>query len=292
MQVSVTRSDDELDEAEQAGRSRRFLRFGSAHSRPGPLTYSSEGSHRSEQQQAAHEPRVVDMSQNADRREQNSSVRGSFPTVTAEGEGEEDMAEDPQDQDAEHEGGEDNKAEPYWVADESEEDSDLEHDPGDSAEADAEPDLAMKRFRRSDGWTVLNASLEEGAQPVPHREARRPAPGLRSVEDVILRKADMRKEKDTEAPPEQEPDADLLEVASSAVAGASAVSAADRSDAAPHRQQEARHRGGLMTSSPYVLEVKSKLACDVSQAICNTLWRPRQDGSVCKNLHSALGCSL
>ena len=292
MQVSVARSDDELAEAEQAGRSRRFLRFGSAHSRPGPLTYSSEGSDRSEQQQAARQPREVDMSQNADRREQNNSVGAPSPRVAAEDEGEEDMADDPQDQDAEHEGGEDKEAEPYWVADESEEDSDLEHDPGDSAEADAEPDLAMKRFRRSDGWTVLNASLEEGAQPVPPREARRPAPGLRSVEDVILRKADMRKETDSEAPPEQEPDEGLMEAATSALAGASAVSAADAPDAAPHRQQEARHRGALMTSSPYVLEAEPNLACDASQAICNTLWRPRQDGSVCKNLHLALGLQL
>ena len=271
MQVSVARSDDELDKAEQAGRSRRFLRFGSAHSRPDPLTYSSEEGDRSEQQQGAREPRVVDMSQNADRREQ-----GSSPVVIAEDDEEEDLAEDLQGQDAEDEGGEDVEAEPYWVADTYEEDPDPEHDLGESAEAGAEPDLAMKRFRRSDGWTVLNASLEEGAQLVQHREARRSAPGLRSVEDVILRKADMRKEKDSEVPAEQEPDTELLEGASSAMAGASAVSAADTLEAAPHRQQEPRHKGAVMTSSPSVLEVELKFACGALQAVCNTLWRPRR----------------
>ena len=257
MQVSVARSDDELDEAEQAGRSRRFLRFGSAHSRPGPLTYSSEGSDRSEQQQAARQPREVDMSQNADRREQNSSVGWSSPRVAVEDEGEEDMADDLQDQDAEDEGGEDGEAEPYWVADDHGEDSDLELDPGDSAEAGAEPDLAMKRFRRSDGWTVLNASLEEGTQPVQHAEALKVAPGLRSVEDVILRKADMRKEKDSEAPAESQADAELLEAASSAMVGPPAIGAADSSDAAPHRQQEARHKGALIISSAPVLKAYS-----------------------------------
>ena len=253
MQVSVARSDDESDEAEQAGRSRRFLRFGSAHSRPDPLTYSSEGSDRSEQQQAAREPRVVDMSQDAGRREQNSSVGASFSTVTAEEEGEEGLAEDLQDEAAGDESGEDLEAEPYWVADDYGEDADLEHDPGESAEAGAEPDLAMKRFRRSDGWTVLNASLEEGAQPVQHREARKVAPGLRSVEDVILRKADMRKEKDSKGPAEQEPNGELLEAASSAMAGVPATGAADTSDAAPHLQHKARHKGALTLSSPSVL---------------------------------------
>ena len=287
MQVSVARSDDELDKAEQAGRSRRFLRFGSAHSRPDPLTYNSEEGSDSSEQQAAREPRVVDMSQNADRREQRSSARD-----TAEDEGEEDMAENLQDQDAEDESSEDEEAEPYWVADTYEEDPDPEHDSGESAEAGAEPDLAMKRFRRSDGWTVLNASLEEGAQLVQHGEAHKRAPGLRSVEDVILRKADMRKEPESEAPAGQEPDAELLEAASSAMAGASAVSAADTSLIAPHRQQEASHKGALMTSSSYVLEIESDLACDAPQVIWNTLRRPRRDCSMYMHLHVASGSSL
>ena len=37
MQVSVARSDDELAEAEQAGRSRRFLRFGQRAQQAGPV---------------------------------------------------------------------------------------------------------------------------------------------------------------------------------------------------------------------------------------------------------------
>ena len=251
---------DELDEAEQGGRSRRFLHFSSARSRPDRLTYSSEASDGSEQQQAARKPRVVDMSRAAAGREQDSGVAGSSPSLPAEDEGEGHMADDFQDQDAEDEGDEDEEAEPYLMADDYGEDSDPEYDPGESAEAREEPGLAIKSFRRSDGWTVLNASLEDGipVQPVQHAEARGRPQGLRSVEDVILRKADMRSVKESGVPAERQPDAELLEAASSAVAEASAISAADNSEAAPHRQQEARHKGVLMTSSSHVFEIVSK----------------------------------
>ena len=247
---------DGLDEAEQAGRSRRFLHFSSAHNRPDPLTYSSELSDRSEQQQAARrEPRVVDMSQNADANEQNGKVEGSSPGIAAEDQGERDVAEDFQNEYEEEEGGQDEEAEPYWMADDYGEDPSLDYDPGDVAVAEAEIDPAIKRFRRGDGWTVLNASLEASAQPVQQREARQNAPGLRSVEDVILRKADMRKVKDSEAAALRQPGEGLLQAASSAMAGPSATGAADSSEAAPQRQEEARSKGVL---SFYLAYMSSK----------------------------------
>ena len=250
---------DGLDEAEQAGRSRRFLHFSSAHSRPDPLTYSSDWSDRPEQQQAAREPRVVDMSHNADGSEQYSRVGGSSLGIAAEDEGERDMAEDLQNYGAEDVGSEDEGAEPYWTADDYGGVPNLEHGPGKSAEAEAETIPAIKRFRRSDGWTVLNASLEDSAQPVQHREARQNASGLRSVEDVILRKADMRKLRDSKAAAERQPGEGLLQAASSAMAGASAaVGAPDKPEAAPHRQQEARCKGVPTVSNPCVLLLITK----------------------------------